>query len=1027
MSSPNPQIADDTLPSQNPNLVEDQQCEDQQIPHSDSQSSKTLISDNQDPETLTEQNANIPQAVASESENPRDSLVEVQTGTQNVDDVDATSALSPRNADINVSVSDASSRRGPKRKRMGHKRTAQEKKSREKFQVLVETLKPVPFIPAKTLDFTSRETLLRRLGLWDFVHIEFDRSIRTDLVAQLIAGYTPSSRYCYVNGMRIMVNRADLGRALKLPVKKAAVTDDVLETLDLAESISFIEEVVSNWMLLHEDTFIMPTEVLNFTKMIKEGNWEKVDWAGLIWQMVEKELKSPQLVNCYYASHLQQLIKVQREEFLREEPKVEMEVKDEEEEEEEDDYGGGDLKMSGVEDGNGDLKSVGVEDGGGDMKSGGVEDGGGDMKLGGVEDGGGDMKLGGAGDGDGDMKSGGVGDGGGDVKSGGVGDGGRDPKLGGAEDGGYDPKLSGVEDGGGDPKSCGVEDAGSDPKLGGVQDARGDSKLGGVEEGSGDSKMDGVEDGSGDTKMDGVDDGSGDTKIGGIEDGSGDTKMGGVEYGRGDTKMGGDEDGSGDTKMGGDEDGTVDLKMGGADDGSGDLNMGRVDDGSRDLKMDGVEIGDLRMGGINSGPNIELSLGQDNIEKVELEKEQDVGGHIMNIEEFKEKEPRQWLLDRKDNSVVMAIDELKEEEPGQWLLDRKNNADEPFLRQCSFSDANGLDGESNKEEGEGQEGGEDEGEEEEDEEEAEEDEHEAGFHLSSKCVPLEGMSSGGLLQAIETGHMPFNNGIELRDNSIGDFLSSREDAQMISGSSLFNNGHKREIDHDNSNSHHSLNRSNKRPRSDSPWNAKPADFEMCMEQIEHWMEKARMMYAAKEQSCEDLNMHQQLLLNEVQKRDNMIDNLHKANVDESQKRQMEVYRLEKELYMMSNLLDGYRKALKETQKSFAEYRAQCPQADEPLYKDVPGSGGLVLSVMELEKERLKQEEEQRMKQSMIEKKLRDFEGGWTTKLEDHLNGIQLLGDRLLAIEDQVKDLNELNAKRKVSDPPECPPSEEQTA
>ncbi|KAI9086732.1 hypothetical protein K1719_031326 [Acacia pycnantha] len=1051
MTSPNPQIADDTLPSQNPNLVENQQCEDQQIAHSDSQSSKTLISDNQDPETLTEQNASNPQAVASESENPRDSLVEVQTGTQNVDDVDATSALSPRNADINVSVSDASSRRGPKRKRVRYKRTAQEKKSREKFQVLVETLKPVPFIPAKTLDFTSHETLLRRLGLWDFVHIEFDRSIRSDLVAQLIAGYTPSSRSSHVNGMRVMVNRADLGRALKLPVKKPVITDDVLETLDLAESISFIEEVVSNWMLLHEDTYIMPTDILTFTKTIKEGHWEKVDWAGLIWQMVEKELKTPQLVNCYYASHLQQLIKVQREEFLREEPKVEMGVKDEEEEEEEDDYGGGDLKMSGVEDGNGDLKSGGVEDGGGDMKSGGVEDGGGDMKSGGVEDGGSDMKSGGVEDGGGDMKSGGAEDGGGDMKSGGAEDGGGDPKLGGAEDGGSDPKLGGAEDGssdlklggaedgGGDPKSCGVEDAGSDPKLGGVQDAgsdpklggvqdaRGDSKLGGVEEGIGDSKMDGVEDGSGDTKMDGVEDGSGDTKIGGLEDGSGDTKIGGVEYGSGDTKMGGDEDGSGDTKMGGDEDGSGDLNMGGADDGSGDLKMGGVDDGSGDLKMEGVDVGDLRMAGVSSEPNIELSLGQDNAEKVEVEKEQDVGGHIMNIEEFKEKEPRQWLLDRKDNSVVLAIEELKEEEPGQWLLDRKNNAGEPFLRQCNFSDANGLDVESNKEEGEGQEGGEDEGEEEEDEEEAEEDEHEGGFHLSSKCVPLEGISSGGLLQAIETGHMPFNNGIELRDNSIGDFLSSREDAHMISGSSLFNNGHKRDIDHDNSNSHHSLNRSNKRPRSDSPWNAKPADFEMCMEQIEHWMEKARMMYAAKEQSCEDLNMNQQVLLNELQKRDNMVESLHKANVDESQKRQMEVYRLEKELYMMSNLIDGYRKALKETQKSFAEYRARCPQADEPLYKDVPGSGGLVLSVMELEKERLKQEEEQRMKRLMIEKKLRDFEGGWTTKLEDHLNGIQLLGDRLLAIEDQVKDLNELNAKRKVSDPPECPPSEEQTA
>ncbi|XP_054812787.1 uncharacterized protein LOC129313574 isoform X2 [Prosopis cineraria] len=960
MSSPNPQIADDTSPSQNPSLVEDPQCEDQKSPHFDSQSSKTLILDDQDPEHPSQQDANNPQEIVRESENPRDSLVEGQTDTQNVDDVDASSALSPRNADINVAVADATSRRGPKRKRMGHKRNAQEKKIREKFQVLVETLKPVPFIPAKTLDFASHETLLRRLGLWDFVHIELDRSIRSDLVAQLIAGYTPSSRSSYVNGMRIMVNRADLGRALKLPVRKTVVTDDVLETLDLAESISFIEEVVSNWMLLHEDTYIMPTEVLAFIKTMKDGHLEKVDWAGLIWQMVEKELKTPQLVNCYYASHLQQLIKVQREEFLREEPKVETEAKDEEEEEEEDDDGAGDSKMGGVEDGSGDSKMGGVEDESVDLKLGGVEDGGVDLKLGGVED--------------------------------------------------------GVDD----SKSCRVEDGGGNSNLSGVEDGAGDSKMDGVEDGSDDTKLDGVGDGSGDMKMGGVEDGSGDRKMGGLEDGSGDVKMGGVEDGNGDVKMGGVEDGNGDVKMGGVEDGSGDSKVGGAEEGSGDSKMGGADDGS----------GDLRMGEVNSGRvqeleehNIELSLGQDNFEKVEVEKEQDVGEHIVNIEEFKEKEPRQWLLDRKNNLGVMDIEDLKEEQHGQWLLDRKNNVGEPFLRQCNFSDVNSLDGESKKEEEEGQEGGEDEGEEdEEEEEEAEEDEHDGGFHLPSKCIPLEGMPSGSLMQAME-----FNSGIELRDNSMGDFLSSREDAQMISGASLFNNGHKRDIGQDNNNSHHSLNGSNKRLRSDSPWNAKPVDFEMCMEQIEHWIGKARMMYASKEQSCDDLNMNQQVLLNELQKRDSMIDNLHKANMDESQKRQMEVYRLEKELYMMSNLLEGYRKALKETQKAFAEYRARCPEADEPLYKDVPASGGLVLSVMELEKERLKQEEEQRMKRLTIEKKLRDFEGGWITKLEDHLNGFQLLRNRLLTIEDQVKDLNELNAKRKVSHTPECATSEEQTA
>ncbi|CDP15901.1 unnamed protein product [Coffea canephora] len=61
----------------------------------------------------------------------------------------------------------------------------------------------------------------------------------------------------------------------------------------------------------------MPNEVLNWTKAIKDGHPEKVDWAGLFWFMVEKELlKGEQLVDCYYASHLQYLIKSQREEVV---------------------------------------------------------------------------------------------------------------------------------------------------------------------------------------------------------------------------------------------------------------------------------------------------------------------------------------------------------------------------------------------------------------------------------------------------------------------------------------------------------------------------------------------------------------------------------------------------------------------------------------------------------------------------------------------------------------------------------------
>jgi hypothetical protein len=85
-------------------------------------------------------------------------------------------------------------RRGGKRKKFQKRTAAQKKKFMEKYQVLIETLKPIPFVPAKVLDFESHQSLLERVGLWNFVHIEFDSVVRTNLVAQLIASYNPASR-----------------------------------------------------------------------------------------------------------------------------------------------------------------------------------------------------------------------------------------------------------------------------------------------------------------------------------------------------------------------------------------------------------------------------------------------------------------------------------------------------------------------------------------------------------------------------------------------------------------------------------------------------------------------------------------------------------------------------------------------------------------------------------------------------------------------------------------------------------------
>jgi hypothetical protein len=688
------------------------------------------------------------------------------------------------------------------------KRRLEREKSQKKLEILVETFKPIPFVPSKTLDFQRHEKLLRRLGLWDFVHIEFDKNLRADLLAQLIAIYNPQLRCSYVNGGRVNVNRADLARALKLPLpakKNVVLLDEEAEAEaggSMAESVGFVEDFVSNWVLLHEDTWMMPNEVLNWTKVIKEGHFEKVDWASLIWFMVEKELvQAPKLTNCYYASHLQHLIRSQREDLLKVEPKVEeVEVKDEEEEDEED------------------------------------------------------------------------------------------------------------------------------------------------------------------------------------------------------------------------VDGSVDVKMG--------------------------EVEEFRGHELEEN-SIELSLGQDNVERVE-EKVERIEEKVESVEEKVERVEEKVEVEvdvdvnvekeRGGNEDVMDFEECREDYKeedggGQWLFDRKSNVGdlaESFLRPCSVGEVKGLDCEEEKREEveEGVEEGEEEGEEGQEEEEEEGGHEVSGFHLSPKCNPLEGLPSGSLIQEMEGVQMPFSTELELRDPSAGDFLSSRDDSRIISGgSSLFGNNNKRGIGHENDTIHNSLNEGNKRLRSDGPWDGKATDFDMCMEQVQHWIGKARMMYAAKEHACGEATVNQQFLINELQQRESVIDHLRDTKYEEQQKSQMELYRLDRELYMMGHLLDGYRKALKEINGAFAEYRACCPQPEEPLYKDVPQSGGLVLSSMELEKQRLKQEEEDRMNRLVIEKKVKVFEGGWISKFEGHFEGVDLLGNRLLNVESGVKLLKESFAKRKLSEISDGVPSE----
>ncbi|PIA57953.1 hypothetical protein AQUCO_00500110v1 [Aquilegia coerulea] len=226
-----------------------------------------------------------------------------------------------------------------------------------KLKLIRKNLHPVPFVPAKKLNFAKHEDLLKRLGLWDFVNMEFDGDIRSDLLALVIASYNSSHRYSIVNDVRIRFSRADLARALKLPVKKEK--SNSLETSDFdSEAVSeesklFILDFMSNWvLLLHDDTWILPKEVVNASALIRDGQLHKVDWPGLIWFMVEKEIsqEAPKVGTLYYASHIQCLIKSQRDDLFKVEPILEVSLDGEEDDVDlkignSEDYQGQDLEL----------------------------------------------------------------------------------------------------------------------------------------------------------------------------------------------------------------------------------------------------------------------------------------------------------------------------------------------------------------------------------------------------------------------------------------------------------------------------------------------------------------------------------------------------------------------------------------------------------------------------------------------------------------------------------------------------------
>ncbi|GJX58963.1 hypothetical protein Tco_0290353 [Tanacetum coccineum] len=187
------------------------------------------------------------------------------------------------------------------------------RKGKKEMESLFHNTKPKLFSPKNIPE--KFEQLLKKLKLLEFTRIKCDSVFRFELLVELVSNYNPEKKNSFVSGSSIDVFKKHLGKALKLPlVKKPEISfievysDEVGLDSEVYsdEEISVIEDFVRNWMLICDEDTVMPSEIVEWTRCIRDGHPEKMDAAQLIWYQVEKELtQGEKLVECYYASHLQ--------------------------------------------------------------------------------------------------------------------------------------------------------------------------------------------------------------------------------------------------------------------------------------------------------------------------------------------------------------------------------------------------------------------------------------------------------------------------------------------------------------------------------------------------------------------------------------------------------------------------------------------------------------------------------------------------------------------------------------------------
>jgi predicted RNase H-like nuclease (RuvC/YqgF family) len=154
--------------------------------------------------------------------------------------------------------------------------------------------------------------------------------------------------------------------------------------------------------------------------------------------------------------------------------------------------------------------------------------------------------------------------------------------------------------------------------------------------------------------------------------------------------------------------------------------------------------------------------------------------------------------------------------------------------------------------------------------------------------------------------------------------------------------------------------------------------------------EASRLYEQKEQELQSLQFEKQHWSDMLQQKEAVIQTLNSTRFEQQNKYQAELRRFEHDLNVMAQLVTGYKKALKQTHASFEEYRKKFP-CNKPLYGDVTGGGGLVLSVSELERMRF---EEERQKLASANAMIEKFQNEWFLKLDEWTLSVKSLYSRM---------------------------------